>query len=116
VSSDSSVGSDFAFGLVISRRLRGSVVTLFLDGDCHFRHWGMPERDAGRQETQRSGAGGTAGKVHRGYLQNSANRLRAAHYSRVETAALNEPRPHSRFGERGSGAFRRFSGVLQVPL
>jgi len=41
------------------------------------------------------------------YLQNSADRLlaRAAHYSRIETG---EPRP------RGSGAFRRFSGVLQV--
>jgi hypothetical protein len=33
-----------------------------------------------------------------------------------ETAALAQPRPHSRFGEPGSGAFRRFSRILQVSL
>jgi len=51
------------------------------------------------------------------YLQDFLNRLlaaRAAHYSRVETATATEPGPKGT--PRGSGAFRRFSGILQVPL
>ena len=54
------------------------------------------------------------GKLKRD-LQESANRLlaRAAHYSRVETTALTEPGPGGT--PRGSGAFRRFSGIPQAP-
>jgi len=66
---------------------------------------GLAKLSSGRQ------AGPTWDTLHRD-LQDSANRLlaRAAYYFGAETGALNEPR------RQESGAFRRLSGVLQVPL